>query len=104
MSSPAPVVTFRSNSPVATKGEISFRLSLLDPSLSFVPVSMTTWAKFLNVTFSKATPPLVPEIRFCPAAGLSIVMRSSPPPVEGVVNVNVPVAKLAVPAVALPPS
>ena len=59
---------------------------------------MMTLAILKKVTLSKGSPPLVPEIRFCPDAGLSMVMRSIPglagaPPGKVavlVLNVSVP--------------
>ena len=88
---PPPVRMENCWSPAATSGEANSIESSSAPSRSLEPVSSMKCSKLLKVIDSKATPPLVPEIRFCPFAGLSITMTSAPPdPVTGASNVNAP--------------
>ena len=60
--------------------------SASDPAASFAPVSITTVWILVKVIDSKATPSLVPEMRFWLSPGLSITITSALP---GVIKVSV---------------
>ena len=61
---PAPVWTVSCVSPAAERSPTKLMTSSWLPAESFAPVSIVTLPTFLNEIDSKATPPLVPEIRF----------------------------------------
>ena len=77
VSSPAPVVMVKSTSPLATSPLESMVIESSGLAPSLVAVSMVKSVMSKNVSDSKATPSLAPEMRFRPAAGLSMASTSS---------------------------
>ena len=73
VSLPGPPLTVKLVSPAATRPVASIAKISFGAPPSFVPISTVTLTTSKKVTASKATPSLVPVIRFRPAAGLSTV-------------------------------